>query len=147
MSGLSNCQINALKVAFEHCDKEKSGRISVTALLEALHCLNYDDSSKVLFSAIKELDNESIREGGLSFEQLIQAVNNNLFSDDKIKQSEIHFRLLQNNEGVIDKERIKALLHELSSYLSDEEIDQIIKNVSENKKEITLEDFTQKIIK
>jgi Ca2+-binding EF-hand superfamily protein len=147
MSGLASSQINALKVAFDHCDKEKNGRISVAGLLDALHCLSYDINSKVLYSAIKELDNDNLKQEGVSFEQLLQAVSNKLFTDDKTKQIEKQFDLLMNNEGVIDKERIKTIQHEISRYLPDEEIDNIIKTVSSDEKEITLDNFTQKLIK
>jgi Ca2+-binding EF-hand superfamily protein len=147
MSGLASSQINALKVAFDHCDKEKTGRISVTELLDALHCLSYDSSFKVLYSAIKELDSEKFRQEGVNFEQLLQAISNKLFTDDKRKQIEKQFDLLKNDEGVIDKERIKTILHEISRYLPDEEIDNIIKTASSDRKGITLNDFTQKLIK
>ena len=148
-NGLTNSQINAIKAAFEHCDKNKTGKINISTLLDALHCLGYDNSSKVLFSSIKELDTEEVRTNGLSFEQLMESITNKLFSSDKTKQIEKQFNLLRNNEneGVIDNNRIKEILHEISSYLPDEEINQIIKNTSLNQKEITLNDFTQKLIK
>jgi Ca2+-binding EF-hand superfamily protein len=148
-NGLTNSQINALKLAFDHCDKNKNGKINIATLLDALHCLDYDSKSIVLYSSIKDLDTETIREDGLTFEQLMNAINNKLFTDDNTKQIEKQFNLLRNNEheGIIDNSRIKEILHEISRYLPEDEINQIIKHISKNEKEITLNDFTQKLIK
>jgi Ca2+-binding EF-hand superfamily protein len=148
-NGLTNSQINAIKLAFDHCDKNKTGKINIKTLLDALHCLNYDNSSRILFSAVKELDTEIVQQNGLTFEQLIDSITNKLFSNDKSKQLEKQFNLLRNsdNEGVIDDNRIKEILHEISRYLPDDEISQIIKNTTSNQKEITLVDFTQKLLK
>jgi Ca2+-binding EF-hand superfamily protein len=148
-NGLTNSQINAIKAAFENCDKNKTGKINISTLLDALHCLEYDNSSKLLFSSIKELNTEEINANGLTFDRLIESITNKLFSNDKTKQIEKQFNILRNNEneGVIDNNRIKEILHEISSYLPDEEINLIINNTSSNQKEITLNDFTQKLIK
>jgi Ca2+-binding EF-hand superfamily protein len=148
-NGLTNSQINAIKIAFDHCDKKQSGKINVEALLDALNCLEYDSKSKILFSAIKVLDTESVRENGLSYDQLLESINNKLFSDSKVKHIQSQFNLLRNSEheGTINNTRINEILKELSSYLPEEEINQIIKNTSKNQKEITLEDFIQKQIK
>jgi Ca2+-binding EF-hand superfamily protein len=148
-NGLSHDVIEDLREAFKLCDTDKTGVIRVEDLLDALHCLDYDQKTKVLYQAIKELNTDEIRLKGLKFDILIEKVNSKLISQDNKELMRRLYDILTNendNPNSITFESLKnTIIHDLGSYMSDLEIEAVINKVGKNKKEITYEDFCLKL--
>jgi Ca2+-binding EF-hand superfamily protein len=148
-NGLSKEYVEELRLAFGACDVKSNGTINVEELLDALHCLDYDNKTKVLYQAVKELNNEEIREKGLKFDDLIEKINSKLISQDK---NELYHRLYDiltnenNNTNSITFDSLKnIIIHDLGSYMSDNEIQSIIDKIGKNNNEITFDDFCLKL--
>jgi Ca2+-binding EF-hand superfamily protein len=148
-NGLSPDTVEDLRAAFNLCDTNGSGVIRVEELLDALHCLDYDNKTRVLYQAIKELNTDEIRSSGLKFDTLIEKVNSKLYSQDEKQLLRRLYDILTNevdNYNSITFESLKnTIIHDLGSYMSDTEIQAIVSSVGKNQKEITFEDFCLKL--
>jgi Ca2+-binding EF-hand superfamily protein len=146
-NGLTQSQKDDLKLAFNCCDSKGTGAICVEELLDALHCLDYDNKTKVLYQAVKELNTEEVRANGLRFETLIEKIDSKLHSNDKKEQLQRLYDILtneNNNTKPLDFEHLKNIItHDLGSYMPDDDLYELIKRVGSNG-EVTFEDFCKK---
>ena len=95
--GLSAEEIEKIKQAFEIYDSNGTGKIDPKELKTAMLSLGFNNKNPTLYQVVVELDTpENEKNGGITFEALIDAINENL------RQSETEEEYRRIFDSIID---------------------------------------------
>ena len=142
--GLSYEEVAKIRQAFEIFDSNGSGKIDPKELKVAMHSLGFDNKNPTIYQVVVDLDTpESEKNGGISFDDFINAINNKLGE----KETEDGYRRLFDliiddpNADTITINSLRKITRELGDNMSDEELKDLIEKTSKNKVEMTFEEF------
>ncbi len=142
--GLSAEEIEKIKQAFEIYDSNGTGKIDPKELKTAMLSLGFNNKNPTLYQVVVELDTpENEKNGGITFEALIDAINENL------RQSETEEEYRRIFDSIIDDptsetinlNSLKKIAKEVGDEYSDEELKDLIQKSAKNKEELTFTDF------
>ncbi len=142
--GLSNDEVDEIKQAFDLFDTNGNGRIDPKELKAAMQSLGFDNKNPTIFQLIAELDtNENAKNGGIEFDQFVDAINNKL--GDKETRDGIRriFDLFIDdpNSDTITLSSLRRISRELGEQMSQEELKDMLERASSNGTELTFEEF------
>ena len=142
--GLSYEEVAKIRQAFEIFDSNGSGKIDPKELKVAMRSLGFDNKNPTIYQVVVDLDTpESEKNGGISFDDFINAINNKLCE----KETEDGYRRLFDliiddpNADTITINSLRKITRELGDNMSDEELKDLIEKTSKNKVELTFEEF------
>ena len=136
-------EIDDLKLAFDLFVDDKTEKISPNEIYEAMKTLGLESKNPVIYEFIGNIKDNDLYKEGIKFEEFIELVNNEIISresKDNLKRIFHLFKINPNSEG-IGFEDIKKILNDIGDHMDDKEIEDIIKTVSKNGKEIMLNEF------
>ena len=122
---------------------DKTEKISPSEIFEAMKTLGLESKNPIIYEFIGNIKNNDLYKEGIKFEDFIELVNNEIIlreSKDNLKRIFHLFKNNPNSEG-IGFEDIKKILNDIGDHMDDKEIEDIIKTVSKNGKEIMLNEF------
>ena len=136
-------EIDDLKQAFDLFIDDKTEKISPNEIFEAMKTLGLESKNPVIYEFIGNIKDNDLYKEGIKFEDFIELVNNEIIlreSKDNLKRIFHLFKNNPNSEG-IGFEDIKKILNDIGDHMDDKEIEDIIKTVSKNGKEIKFNEF------
>ncbi len=136
-------EIDDLKQAFDLFIDDKTEKISPNEIFEAMKTLGLESKNPIIYEFIGNIKNNDLYKEGIKFEDFIELVNNEIIlreSKDNLKRIFHLFKNNPNSEG-IGFEDIKKILNDIGDHMDDKEIEDIIKTVSKNGKEIKFNEF------
>ena len=147
--GLSKEEIEGIKKAFNKYDFNKTGKINPKQFLKEMSSLGLNIKASYAYKIIKDIDtDENEKNGGISIDDLLNAMNNtlgNTQSEDGIKHIFDLFKENPNDKSIT----LNGLKNFASSFgikVSDEEIKNMLEKSSENGEELTFEEFYKLMI-
>jgi calmodulin len=128
MEELSEHKIREYRNAFEMFDKDKDGSITKNELMGVLKCLSFHDNENVFREIINELDTDG--NDKIDFEEFVILMikrRKELNSEDELRSA---FRMFdKDNDKKISNSELKYIITTIGEKLTEEEIDEIIKEV------------------
>ena len=109
-----------------------------------MQSLGFDNKNPTIYQVVADLDTpESERNGGISFDSFVEAINNKLSEKDSEESYRRIFDLIIDdpNADSITLNSLKRITKELGDNLSDQELKDLIQRAAKNRTEITFEDF------
>ena len=140
---LTQDEIDDLKQAFDLFIDDKTEKISPNEIYEAMKTLGLESKNPVIYEFIGNIKDNDLYKEGIKFEEFIELVNNEIISresKDNLKRIFHLFKTNPNSEG-ININDIKKILNDIGDHMDDKEIEDIIKTVSKNGKEIMFNEF------
>ncbi|KAK3599650.1 hypothetical protein CHS0354_029111 [Potamilus streckersoni] len=123
---LTDEQIAELREAFSLFDKDGDGDISVKELGSVMRSLGQNPSDKELEEMIKEVDVDG--NGTIDFDEFLHMMGRKMKvtdTEDEIKEA---FKVFdKDNNGLISPSELKSVMVNLGERLTDEEVDEMIK--------------------
>ena len=140
---LTQDEIDDLKQAFDLFIDDKTEKIIPNELFEAMKTLGLESKNPIIYEFIGNIKDNNLYKEGINFEEFIELVNNEIISresKDNLKRIFHLFKINPYSEG-IGFEDIKKILNDIGDHMDDKEIEDIIKTVSKNGKEIMFNEF------
>lgn len=131
MEELTINKIKEYRDAFELFDKDKDGSITSDELLDVLKCLSSHDNENLFREIIKEVDTDG--NGRIDFEEFVVLIHRrkkDILSEEDLRNA---FRVLdKDGDKLISNEELKYLLSTLGENMTEEEVDEIIKDIDQD---------------
>ena len=142
--GLSNEEVDEIKQAFDLFDTNGTGKIDPKELKAAMQSLGFASKNPTIYQLIADLDTpESEKNGGISFEDFVDAINDKLGDKESKEGIRRIFDLFIDdpNADTITLSSLKKISKELGENMSDEELKDMLERASKNGVELTFEEF------
>ena len=142
--GLSNEEVDEIKQAFDLFDTNGTGKIDPKELKAAMQSLGFDSKNPTIYQHIDDLDTpESERNGGITFDDFVDAINDKLGDKESKEGIRRIFDLFIDdpNADTITLSSLKKISKELGENMSDEELKDMLERASKNGVELTFEEF------
>ena len=142
--GLSNEEVDEIKQAFDLFDTNGTGKIDPKELKAAMQSLCFDSKNPTISQLIADLDTpESERNGGITFDDFVDAINDKLGDKESKEGIRRIFDLFIDdpNADTITLSSLKKISKELGENMSDEELKDMLERASKNGVELTFEEF------
>jgi Ca2+-binding EF-hand superfamily protein len=140
---LSQEEIDDLKQAFDLFINEETEKISPNEIFEAMKTLGLESKNPIIYEFIGNIKENELYKEGINFEEFIDLIKEEIISresKDNLKRIFHLFKTNPNSEG-ININDIKKILNDIGDHMDDKVIEDIIKTVSKNGKEITFNEF------
>ena len=142
--GLSSEEVDEIKQAFDLFDTNGTGKIDPKELKAAMQSLGFDSKNPTIAQLIADLDTpESERNGGITFDDFVDAINDKLGDKESKEGIRRIFDLFIDdpNADTITLSSLKKISKELGENMSDEELKDMLERASKNGVELTFEEF------
>ena len=142
--GLSSEEVDEIKQAFDLFDTNGTGKIDPKELKAAMQSLGFDSKNPKIYQLIADLDTpESERNGGITFDDFVDAINDKLGDKESKEGIRRIFDLFIDdpNADTITLSSLKKISKELGENMSDEELKDMLERASKNGVELTFEEF------
>ena len=142
--GLSNEEVDEIKQAFDLFDTNGTGKIDPKELKAAMQSLGFASKNPTIYQLIADLDTpESERNGGITFDDFVDAINDKLGDKESKEGIRRIFDLFIDdpNADTITLSSLKKISKELGENMSDEELKDMLERASKNGVELTFEEF------
>ena len=142
--GLSSEEVDEIKQAFDLFDTNGTGKIDPKELKAAMQSLGFDSKNPTIYQLIADLDTpEAERNGGISFDDFVDAINDKLGDKESKEGIRRIFDLFIDdpNADTITLSSLKKISKELGENMSDEELKDMLERASKNGVELTFEEF------
>ena len=142
--GLSSEEVDEIKQAFDLFDTNGTGKIDPKELKAAMQSLGFDSKNPTISQLIADLDTpESERNGGITFDDFVDAINDKLGDKESKEGIRRIFDLFIDdpNADTITLSSLKKISKELGENMSDEELKDMLERASKNGVELTFEEF------
>ena len=125
---LTDEQVADFKETFQLFDKDGDGTISVAELGTVLRALGQNPSDKELQEMISEVDEDG--NGSIDFPEFLSLMSKKIQDGDAEEEIRDTFRVFdKDGNGYISRSELRNVMANLGETLSDEEIDEMIKEV------------------
>ena len=142
--GLSNEEVDEIKQAFDLFDTSGTGKIDPKELKAAMQSLGFDSKNPTIYQLSADLDTpESEKNGGITFEDFVDAINDKLGDKESKEGIRRIFDLFIDdpNADTITLSSLKKISKELGENMSDEELKDMLERASKNGVELTFDEF------
>ena len=132
-----------IKNAFALFD-ENDGKMNVREVKKSMQNIAYDETNPIVYQLAAELDtNSNAKNGGVSFNDFCQTVNNRIPEKETNEQLRKVFNLFLDNpnSSTTTFDSIKRVADELGENFDENELQTILKKSSNSGAELTFEDF------
>ena len=148
-SVLTEEEIEKIKDAFEVYDTRGRGVFDPKEFKENMESTGLHEKEPLIYSIINELDTEAAGKKGVTFDELIQAINNKLGNKNSKEGARKIFDLF------VDKKRsenitlhaLKKAANEFGQKMTNEQLKELLEKASSDGNELTFDDFYKVINK
>ena len=147
--GLSNDEIEEIKRAFNKYDFNKTGKIKPKQFLKEMNSMGLNIKAPIIYKIITEFDTEeNEKKGGISIDELLNAMNNTLGNTENEDGIRHIFDLFKENpnDKSLNISSLKRIANSFGIKITDEEIKNMFERASENGEELTFEEFYKLMI-
>jgi Ca2+-binding EF-hand superfamily protein len=142
--GLSNDEVEEIRQAFDLFDTNQTGKIDPAELKAAMQSLGFDSKNPTIFQLIADLDTpDNNKNGGIDFENFVEAINNKLGDKETKEGIERIFNLFIDdpNQNTINLNSLRRIARELGEQMSSDELKDMLERASSNGTELTFDEF------
>ena len=142
--GLSTDEVEEIRQAFDLFDTNQTGKIDPAELKAAMQSLGFDSKNPTIFQLIADLDTpENNKNGGIDFENFVQAINDKLGDKETKDGIERIFNLFIDdpNQNTINLNSLRRIARELGEQMSSDELKDMLERASSNGTELTFDEF------
>ncbi|KAG0668580.1 phosphorylase kinase, delta [Maudiozyma exigua] len=133
-------QIAEFKETFDLFDKDHSGSISASELKSVMKSLGLSPTDEEVQDLVNEIDIDGNNE--IEFNEFLTLMSKQMPSNDTEQELIEAFKVFDTNgDGVISVSELKSVLKSIGEDLSDDELNQMIQEVSKGTGEINIEQF------
>ena len=139
--GLSSEEVDEIKQAFDLFDTNGTGKIDPKELKAAMQSLGFDSKNPTIYQLIADLDTpEAERNGGISFDDFVDAINDKLGDKESKEGIRRIFDLFIDdpNADTITLSSLKKISKELGENMSDEELKAAMQSLGFDSKNPTI---------
>lgn len=143
---LTQEQIQEYKEIFNLFDKDHSGSISATELTTVMRSLGLTPTE----SEVKDLMNEIDLDGNhqIEFDEFLVLMNRQQRSNDSQEELMEAFKVFDvNGDGFISRSELKQVLNSIGEELTEQEIDDMMKEASDGQGRINIQQFAAMLSK
>ena len=133
-----------LRQAFDLFDVKENGKINPNEIKETMKQLGFDTKNPTIYKIIEDLDTpESKQNGGISFSEFSESMNNRLGDKESKEGVRRIFDLFVDDSKAeyIPLEVLKKIAKELGDKTPDDTIKDMIECASKNKGQLSFDDF------
>eukprot|EP00933_Yihiella_yeosuensis_P060339 TRINITY_DN6284_c1_g1_i1.p2 TRINITY_DN6284_c1_g1~~TRINITY_DN6284_c1_g1_i1.p2 ORF type:complete len:167 (+),score=55.24 TRINITY_DN6284_c1_g1_i1:62-562(+) len=133
-----------IKEAFDLFDTDGTGTIEAKELKVALRALGFEPKKEELKKLVSDLDKSSSSsgQGMLDFNEFLEIMTAKMSEKDSKEQVLKAFQLFRGPSGKISFDDLKAVAKELGENMSDEELEEMIREADkDDDKEVSEEEF------
>ena len=139
-SNLTEEQIAEFKEAFALFDKDHSGSISSSELATVMRSLGLSPSEAEVADLMNEIDVDGNHK--VEFSEFLALMSRQLKSNDSEQELLEAFKVFdKNGDGLISAAELKHVLTSIGEKLTDTEVDEMLREVSDGSGEINIQQF------
>jgi len=140
---LSEEEIQAFKDVFALFDKDESGTITAQELGDIMKSLGQNPSDSELQDMINEVDVD--HSGSIDFEEFLKMMSTTVKAQDFAHETRAAFNVFdKDGSGTISADELRQVMKSLGENLTDEEIDEMIREADKDKNgTIDYDEFVQ----
>ena len=139
-SNLTEEQIAEFKEAFALFDKDNNGSISSSELATVMRSLGLSPSEAEVNDLMNEIDVDGNHQ--IEFSEFLALMSRQLKSNDSEQELLEAFKVFdKNGDGLISAAELKQVLTSIGEKLTDAEVDDMLREVSDGSGEINIQQF------
>ena len=140
---LSEEEIEKIKIAFELVDSKGEGIFYPKEFKNNMEKMGLHEKEPFIYSIINKLDTEDAEKNGVSFDELINSIDNQLGNKNNKEGIKKIFELFvdKKDSNVISLLALKKAGNKYGHRLTNEQLKLLIEKASKNGDEITFDDF------
>lgn len=141
--GLTEEEIEKIKDAFEVFDSRGRGKFDPREFKENMESTGMHEKEPLIYSIIEELNTEESEKNGVTFDELIEAINNRLGNKTTREGAKKIFDLFVDKKGsnTLTMHAFKKAANEFGQKMTNEQIKELFEKSSRNGKELTFDEF------
>ena len=149
VKNLSEEEIEKIKEAFEAYDNRGRGKFSPKDFKASMESSGMHEKEPLVYSIIDELDTEYAEKNGVTFDELIEAINNKLGNKQTKEGVKRIFDLFVDKKGetTITLQALKKAANEFGQRMTNEQLKELLEKASKNGNELTFDEFYDAICK
>ncbi len=149
VKNLSEEEIEKIKEAFEAYDNRGRGKFSPKDFKASMESSGMHEKEPLVYSIIDELDTEYAEKNGVTFDELIEAINNKLGNKQTKEGVRRIFDLFVDKKGetTITLQALKKAANEFGQRMTNEQLKELLEKASKNGNELTFDEFYDVICK
>ena len=143
VKNLSEEEIEKIKDAFEAYDSRGRGKFSPKDFKASMESSGMHEKEPLVYSIIDELDTEYAEKNGVTFDELIEAINNKLGNKQTKEGARRIFDLFVDKKGdtTITLQALKKAANEFGQRMTNEQLKELLEKASRNGNELTFDEF------
>ena len=140
---LTEEEIEKIKEAFEAVDSRGLGKFDPKEFKSNMESTGLHEKEPFIYSIMDELDTEEAEKNGVTFEELIDAINNRLGDKSTKEGAQKIFDLFVDKKGdkTITLHAIKKAANQFGQKMTNEQIKLLLEKASKNGDELTFDEF------
>ena len=149
VNNLSEEEIDRIRDAFEAYDNRGRGKFDPKQFKASMETSGLHEKEPLVYSIIDELDTEEAEKNGVTFDELIEAINNRLGNKQTKEGARKIFELFVDKKGdkTITLHALKKSANELGQKMTNEQLKELFEKASKNGNELTFDEFYKVISK
>ncbi len=141
--GLTEEEIEKIKDAFDAVDSRGRGKFDPREFKENMESTGLHEKEPLIYSIIEELDTEEAEKNGVTFDQLIEAINNKLGNKTTREGAKKIFDLFVDEKGsnTLTMHAFKKAANQFGQRMTNEQIKELFEKSSKNGNELSFDEF------
>lgn len=143
INNLTEEEIEKIKDAFEVVDSRGRGKFDPKEFKANMESTGMHEKESLIYSIFDELDTEEAENNGVTFEQLIEAINKKLGNKNTKEGARKIFELFidKKDSQTITLHALKKAANEFGQKMTNEQLKELFEKASRNGKELTFDEF------
>ena len=140
---LSEEEIEKIRDAFDVVDSRGRGKFDPKEFKANMESTGMHEKEPLIYAIFDELDTEEAEKNGVTFDELIEAINNKLGNKNSKEGARRIFELFVDKKGsnTITLHALKKAATEFRQRMTNEQLKELFEKASRNGNEMTFEEF------
>ena len=140
---LSEEEIEKIRDAFDVVDSRGRGKFDPKEFKANMESTGMHEKEPLIYAIFDELDTEEAEKNGVTFDELIEAINNKLGNKNSKEGARRIFELFVDKKGsnTITLHALKKAANEFGQRMTNEQLKELFEKASRNGNEMTFEEF------
>ena len=143
INNLTEEEIEKIKDAFDVVDSRGRGKFDPKEFKANMESTGMHEKEALIYSIFDELDTEEAENNGVTFEQLIEAINRTLGNKNTKEGARKIFELFvdKKDSQTITLHALKKAANEFGQKMTNEQLKELFEKASKNGNELTFDEF------